>query len=495
MPLIPLKLPAGAYKNGTDLEGSDRWRDTNLVRWEGESLRPVGGWETRKEDAFVAVPRSLISWVDNSNNAHIVGGTYNKLIHVSPSGILADITPAGLVEGIEDASDNTSYGGSFYGSGFYGVTRPSGDIEVYATTWSLDTWGEYLVALSDADGNIYEWQLDASTPTVAAVVTNAPTINAAILVTEERFLMALGADANPRKVMWSDREDNTTWTATAENEAGDFELQTSGKIMGGVRMRGRTLIVTNTDAHTATYQGPPFVYGFERVGTACGAISRQCVVAIDEGAFWMGGQGFFHYNGSAVVDVPCDVRDHVFDDINRDQNSKVIAIHNSQFGELWWFYPSGSSIENDRYVALDYKEGHWHFGSLERTAAADRGVFNYPIWADSDGDLFNHELVGYSYGGDLPYAETGPVSLGNGDNVMKVNNLIPDEHTQGEVEVTFKTRFHPNDTEREYGPYTMSNPVGVRFTGRQVRMKIEAVSAGDWRAGIMRIEATSGGRR
>ena len=495
MSLIPLKLPAGVYRNGTDLEGAGRWRDTNLVRWEGNSLRPVGGWETRKTDAFTEAPRSLITWVDNSNDSHIVGGTYNKLIHVTAGGLVADITPAGLVDGIVDASDNTAYGGSLYGSGLYGVTRPSGEIEAYATTWSLDTWGEYLLALSDADGKIYEWRLDSATPTVAAVVTNAPTSNAGMIVTEERFVMAIGADSNPRKVMWSDREDNTTWTATAENEAGDFELQTSGKIMGGVRMRGRSLVVTNFDAHIATYQGPPFVYGFERVGTACGAVSRQCIVAIDEGAFWMGGHGFFHYNGSAVTEVNCEVRDHVFDNINRDQTSKIVAVHNAQFGELWWFYPSSESIENDSYVALDYEEGHWHFGSLERTAAVDRGIFSYPIWGDASGDLFNHELVGYSYGGVLPHAETGPVSLGNGDAVMKVNNLIPDEHTQGEVNVTFKTRFHPNDTERTYGPYSTANPTSLRFTGRQVRMRIEAVTTGDWRAGIMRIEASAGGRR
>ena len=46
-----------------------------------------------------------------------------------------------------------------------------------------------------------------------------------------------------------------------------------------------------------TYSGAPFVYGFERVGTACGVASRRGAVAIDEGAFWMGKKGFLQFDG------------------------------------------------------------------------------------------------------------------------------------------------------------------------------------------------------
>ena len=33
MPLIPLDIPPGGYRNGTELDQSGRWRDMNLVRW------------------------------------------------------------------------------------------------------------------------------------------------------------------------------------------------------------------------------------------------------------------------------------------------------------------------------------------------------------------------------------------------------------------------------------------------------------------------------
>jgi hypothetical protein len=73
--------------------------------------------------------------------------------------------------------------------------------------------------------------------------------------------------------------------------------------------------------------------------------------------------------------------------------------------------------------------------------------------------------------------------------------MIPDEKTLGDVTATFKTRFYPTDVEREYGPYSMENPTSLRFTGRQVRMRVTGNTASDWRVGIMRLDAVAGGRR
>lgn len=93
------------------------------------------------------------------------------------------------------------------------------------------------------------------------------------------------------------------------------------------------------------------------------------------------------------------------------------------------------------------------------------------------------------------FAESGPIALGAGDQVMAATMLIPDEKTQGEVTATFKTRFHPNDTEREYGPYTMANPTDVRFTGRQVAMRVTGAANTSWRVGIPRLDVKAGGLR
>ena len=491
MPLVPLALPPGVYRNGTDMQSAGRWRDASLVRWTDGTMQPVGGWLTRVSMTDQPL-RGALAWRDLAGDRWFAAGSFEGLFVASASNTVTEITPTSFVDGEKDAAVNIGYSGGFYGTGAYGITRPDTGNYLPATTWTLDNWGEYLVACADSDGRLVEWQLNTANDAVA--ITNAPIDCAALMVTEERFLFALGAGGNFRKVQWSDREDNTTWTPLATNEAGDIELQTSGQIMLGIKTRGQALILTDQDAHTATYQGPPFVYGFERVGSSCGAVSRLCAAAVDAGVFWMGTRTFHNYSGGAVRDVPCDVADYVFSKINRTQISKVAAVANARFSEIWWFYPSESSIENDSYVVFNYKENHWATGMLARTSGVDGGVFSTPIWMTPAGSAINHE-IGNQTDGVAPYAESGPVQIGAGDNVAVCTMLIPDEKTQGEVTTTFKTRFHPNDTDRSYGPYSMANPTDVRFTGRQVAMRVTGTLNADWRWGVPRLEAAPGGRR
>ena len=636
MALIPLKIPAGFYRTGTELDASGRWRDGSLVRWRDGSLRPIGGWRVNENipntlgvSANNYAPRTMHTWQSISGTRYVASGSANELVAVLSSGTKYDITPTDLTAGTEDAAVNIGYGYGFYGAGTYGTPRPDTGNIVEATTWSIDNWGEYLVACSTADGDLIEWQLDATTGselvadgdfaastgwtlgtgwavtggvaewtgTTAAnleqsvgsltngekyyltlrlidpdadadpatipsakvkvlgtntstvlldktlsvgtntyqfyiddtsvdiqiyaasdaepefhvddvslklgknaeIIANAPTSNKGLIVTEERFIFALGAGGNPRKVQWCDRENNTLWTPAATNEAGDIELQTSGQIETAIRTRGQTLIITDVDAHTARYIGPPYVYGFERVGTSCGIISRQAAADVDMGVFWMGNGGFYRFDGNLVSELPCDVHDYVFSDMNTSQKSKTWAFTNGQFGEIWWFYCSSNSTEIDRYVAFDFKENHWLIGNLSRTSGASRGVFEYPMLIDAASAMYDHEVgLSYAVSGteQSVFAESGPISIGNGDNVMQVTDLIPDEKTQGDVNIKFKSRFYPNAAETVHGPYTPSSPTAVRFSGRQIRMRVEGDTPyAAWRVGTMRVDAKAGGRR
>jgi len=490
---IPLKLPPGIYRNGTEYQAAGRWYDANLVRWYENTLRPMGGWRKRSASQMTGLCRGFITWRNNSGERFIAAGTQSKLYAMNEAGTLKEITPTGITAGIADATIKTGYGYGTYGTYAYGVARPDLGGLIPATTWSLDTWGEYLVACSSADGKLYEWQLGFTTPTLAAAITNAPTGNKALLVTAERILFALGAGGNPRKVQWCDQEDNTVWTPAATNQAGDFELATPGTLLAGKRVKGVNLLFTDTDCHTATYIGAPFVYGFEKAGSGCGLISAQSVAAIDTAAIWMSKSGFFTYDGY-VKPLPCEVSDYIFNNINYNQASKVYAVHNSQFGEIWWYYPSSGSNENDSYVTYNYRENHWNIGSLARTAGTDAGVFTNPLLVSSDGYIYEHE-VGFAYDSASVYAESGPVQLGNGDNLMSVRQVVPDEQTLGEAVVSFKTRNYPTGAQSTFGPYTAANPTDVRFMARQVNVKVTGAVLADWRIGVMRLDAVASGKR
>jgi hypothetical protein len=437
--------------------------------------------------------RGFITWRDNSANRWIAAGTHTKLYAMNEAGTLKEITPTSFTAGIADSLSKTGYGYSTYGTLAYGTARPDTGLITPATTWSMDTWGEYLIACSNADGKLYEWQLGFTTPTLAAVITNAPTSNKAVLVTAERIMFALGAGGNPRKVQWCDQENNTVWTPATDNQAGDYELATPGTLLAGKRVKGVNLLFTDVDVHTAQYVGAPFVYGFEKAGSGCGLISAQSVAAIDTAAIWMSKSGFWIYDGY-VKPLPSDVSDYVFGNINFNQASKVYAVHNSKYGEIWWYYPSSGSNENDSYVTFNYRENHWNIGTLARTAGTDAGVFANPLMVSTDGYIYEHE-VGFAYDSASLYAESGPVQLGNGDNIMSVRQVVPDEQTLGEAVVSFKTRNYPTGTQSTFGPYTAANPTDVRFAARQVNMKVTGNTLADWRIGVMRLDAVPSGKR
>jgi hypothetical protein len=490
--LLPINLPPGVYKNGTDYQSKGRWFDSSLVRWYEGTIRPVGGWRKRSNNAVSGKCRGVLAWRDNDNDRWIGLGTHTNLYVMNEAGGLTDITPNSFTTGRADASYNNGYGGATFGSYAYGVPRPDvGSIDP-ATTWTMDTWGEYLIACSVDDGKILEWQLDTNNN--AAALANAPTDNKAVMVTEERFVFALGADGVGRRVQWCDQENNTLWTPAITNQAGDFDLETAGTLMAGKRLRGVNLLFTDVDVHTANYVGPPFVYGFERIATGCGLIGPQAVAAVESVAFWMSPAGFFIYDGF-VKPISCDVLDYVFSNLNDAQKSKVYAIANNQFGEIWWLYPSATNLELDSYVSYNYRENHWAVGSLARTAGTDRGVFGYPTMVSVDGYVYEHE-VGLEYDGANPYAETGPFEIGNGDRTMMARQLIPDEKSLGSVSVQFKTQFTPEGAQ-SVKSYTINGAyTNVRFSGRQAAMRITGAAPNtDWRVGTMRLDVVESGRR
>ena len=513
MTLLELSIPPGVKRAGTDYQSRGRWFNTNLVRWFEGAMRPVGGWVTVKDSGGApidvsydgGVTRALHSWRTNDGAAWLAIGTSARIFAYS-AGVLTDITDATTVPGTPGSTGQGSaygllnYGAHLYGRGTPGSSGQSGSgplVVSDAAVWTLDNFGQYLVGVLSSDGKFRWWDLDVDNDMIEVVGYDGdvvPENNRAVVVTAERFVMLLGAGGDPRKVAWPSQETLDVWTPLATNTAGDFILDTSGRLQCGRRTPRETLLFTDTDLHSAIYIGDELVFRFERRGANCGILAPGAVSVVGDGAMWWGDGGFFRYDG-AVTRIPCEVYDYVSTRLNRSQKQRITSFSNSQFGEVWWFYPSIASEEIDSYVAYNWLENHWSIGSLVRTAGVDRGVFEYPILAAPDGALYEHER-GSNRGSETVFAESGAIQLGTGERVWMCRFLIPDEKVQGETNLTIFSEFHPNGSETTHGPYTFGNPTDVRVTGRALRFRFtETDDDKDWRVGDFRFDAAQGGLR
>lgn len=455
--LVDLAPPPGLNRNGTEYSSSGQNTDGKFIRWNEGILQPMGGWD-QLGTGLVGNPRNLHTWTDDDFAAFIGVGTHSGLYSATSAGTITDRTPVGFTS---DAD---------------GI-------------WTLGNLGETLYACMDTDETIYSWQAGASG--VAAAVSNAPTADA-VVITEFGFVVALGAGGDPRVVRTSNLRQPTVWTPSSTNQARSFTIQTSGKLMGGVQVRGATLLLTDQDAHAFIYTGTgPNYHRLEKIPGFRGVISRNGAAAVDTRAFIMGRKNFYLYNGFMQA-LPCTIEDDVFSNINEAHAHKVQCSHNADQQEIWWLYPRGSETENSHAAIYNYAEGHWNHMEWDRACGVGPGGgFDNPIMVEGAA-IYTHE-TGFTYDGSLPFLETGWFELGEGDFVMDCFQMIPDEKTAGEVEVTVRTRFYPNDTEYSFGPYQSANPMGVRFSGRQAQMVIQGKSGTDWRVGAYRADVQRSG--
>lgn len=492
MPYLPLELPPGIYKPGSVYMAKGRWYDSNLIRWYEGNPQPIGGWSEIIAAAAVGSKpvRGMLSWRINSGVNRMMLGTYAKaFVYESAAN---DVTPsAGFTAGTDTFQ-----------------------------SWQFDVFGEDVVAClpkygATGDGKLWYYDASASSGTAAMTVldASAPTTNRGVFVTPERFIVALGAGGDPRLIQWADRESISDWTAVATNQAGEFPLASTGTLLRGMRGRGESLVWTTTDLWAMRYVGTNDVYDISQIGSQCGAIGARAMCMVDGKALWMGRNGFYIYDGF-VRPLPSEVGDFVFGrqpagsnlvnpvgaGLDRSLADLVVAVPNTQFGEVTWYYPSvgtsGTGAENDRYVTYNYVAGWWAVGALARTGGVEDGgdtAFGRPILAAPSGQVFMHETPATStvadWGSTTPYLTSGPIELGEGDRLMMARRYIPDAKALGQWQTTLYTSMYPTGSETTNGPYTSANPTDIRLTARQMRVKVEAVTGSyTHRLGTPRLE-------
>ena len=302
--------------------------------------------------------------------------------------------------GAESAVVAAGYGTGPYGREGWGNARTGSTLVLGIRTWSLDTWGEDLLACPRG-GAIYWWDRSKGTGTRAtALGGDAPPNNEYMLVSQrDRHVFALGAfdffnDAfDPMLIRWCSTEDLNDWVPTSTNTSGDLRLYSGSKIVAGVRSRLESVIFTDVSVHTLPFLGGFAVFGLNIVGENVSILGPNCAVPIDHRVLFMAESDFYMYDGVVKV-VKCDVRNFVYDNLNVVQRDKIYGGLNREFNEVWWFYPS---FDPDAWVQQDFSLGLPTGYSL--AAASGGGAIGYTYVFNSGGwtEVENTASNGYEY--------------------------------------------------------------------------------------------------
>jgi hypothetical protein len=399
--------------------------------------------------------------VVDENNYTIEARTVSTIASITENGVLnptlvtADGSDTGnggasvvgtyqINSGLGLVVTGTGWGSGVWGRGTWGSSSTLSTVN-NVRLWGIDNFGEDLL-FNARDGGIYYWDTSASDYNVDRAVALAdlpgadpgtPTIAKQVIVSDtDRHIIAFGCDAqnnvgvqDPLLIRFSSQESLTEWDAEVTNTAGDLRVGSGSEIIVAVETRNQVLVFTDVSLHSMQFLGPPFTFGLAQVADNITIAGPSAVTAVDDKVFWMGQGDFYVYTGQTQK-LPCPVRAYIFDNINEGQIELTVCALNSTFSEVWWFYPSAGSNENDRYVIYNYVENTWAVGTLTRTAWHDRGLFNAPIAASTDGYLYNHES-GQNDGSTNPpsaitsYIESSQISIGEGNNFVFLTKLIP----------------------------------------------------------------------
>ena len=433
---------------------------------------------------------------------------------------------------------SAGFGVGGFGTGGFGVgVAPSSTpgTAITASDWTLDNFGENLIACP-AGGPIYYWSPSGALQNAQILSGQVPLVNDGIFVAmPQRQVVAWGSSftlqPDPLLIRWSDVADSTVWIGTATNQAGSYRIPTGSKIVTCIQGPQQGLIWTDLDLWAMQYIGAPLVYGFNKIGSNCGAISRKCVGQMGNTVYWMSQKQFFMNAGNGPQPLPCPVWDVIFQNLNTgsDANGIPYTQHircapNSQFNEIMWFYPSAAGNgENDSYVKYNTVLNQWDFGSLGRSAWIDQSVLGPPIGAGTDNYLYQHEIGNDAASGTTTTAmqsamQTGFFSIAEGDNIMYVDQIWPDMkwgtysgNQNATVNMTLYWTNYAGDPTVTTGSYSgyPSNLVSsatfpmtqaTEYISCRIRARLIAVSISSndvgtfWRLGGIRYRASADGK-
>ena len=403
--------------------------------------------------------------------------------------------------------------------------------------WSQSNFGEDLI-FGSRNGAIFYWDasnadgLNGRAIALSALsgASNTPTIQNFILVSDvSQFVFCFGANTigtsiqDPLLIRWSDQANAAQWTPGSTNQAGDIKLSQGSKIVTALQSRQEILVWTDAAMYGLQYLGGALVWGTQLIAANTSIISQNASAYSDGVTYWMGTDSFYMYDGRAR-NLPCDLKRHVFNDLNYEQVEQVFAGTNEGFDEVWWFYPSASSTTVDKYVVYNHAQGIWYFGSLARSAWLDTGIKQFPVAATYSNNLVTHEDgVDDNESGTntaiTAFITSGEFDIEDGDRFSFVRRVLPDITFNGSTADSPTATLELLPLQSSGSGYSSpaseggsssgsvvrsatvpvekyTTQINTRVRGRQLSIKVQSEDLGvTWQLGAPRFDIRPDGRR
>ena len=125
MTLVPIALPPGLFKNGTEYQSKGRWFDGDLVRWHNNSLAAIGGWSFRLDvateepmaalfgDPSVESVRDITSWSLSGGEGVTMFGSNLALYYMDGANVVTNVTPVAFPGYPKDPDPIGGFGDGF----------------------------------------------------------------------------------------------------------------------------------------------------------------------------------------------------------------------------------------------------------------------------------------------------------------------------------------------------------------------------------------------
>ena len=365
--IVQIRSAPGIKRDGTKFEG-DQYVDGQWVRFQRGLPRKIGGY--RSINKFLrGLPRTLAEYTQdlltyvhagsaNRLERFFIDGTYN-------TSVITDRTPS---------------------SGF---TPDAGNLWQFATAYDT-TNGNQIVAqvapnlncICNSDGGALFVGDLLGTSTLTEVTTVPANFNVTGgVVTLPPYTFAFGNDGY---AAWSVPNDPADFTSSGAGNA----YITGQKIVKAMPLRGGPgnspsgLFWSADSLIRGTYVGGTAVFQFDTISAQSSILSSASVIEYDGIFYWIGTDRFLTFNG-VVREVENNMNiNFFFDNLNYAQRQKVFAYKVPRFGEIWWCFPFGDSIEPNHAVIYNVRENTWYDTELPnggRGAGLFPAVFRKPL--------------------------------------------------------------------------------------------------------------------